>query len=123
MPSVAVPASSNAVATATSAGIVTITNAVNVFAGAWGWLYKTDGSASKRVKILSTSVSGGTTTCKVRVFPDGADEYGFGQAVTVGGNAPNYDVSDVSAFNTGSRFDTSPQQVPIDPSYVTRTFA
>ena len=116
MPSVAIPPSSNTVATATAAGIVTITNAVNVFPGAWGWITKTDGSAQKRVKVLSVSVSGTTSTLKCQVYPDNADSYGFGQA----GFSPQYTESDLSAFNTGSALMLEAGTVPIDPAFSIR---
>ena len=116
MPSISIPAVTVAVATATSAGVVTVTadNGALLFPGAWGWIYKTDGSASTKIKLLA--ISADNVTLKVRTFPNNADEYANGQQ-----GGPHYTTTDLSAYNTGSALSFNIQSVPVDPNYVRRS--
>jgi hypothetical protein len=102
MPNISAPETSVAVTGASATGTITVANAT-LFKDAKCWLFKTDGSASARVKIVSLI---STTGCKAVRFPNDDD-----------GQFPGYGYSDLSAFNTGSAISMDRQVVPVDPAF------
>jgi type IV secretory pathway TrbF-like protein len=116
MPSISIQAGTAAVTSASALGVVTVstTDIVNIYPGAWAWLYKTNGSNQVRVKIISI-ISAAAGTFQVRVFNNQADEYGNGQQA-----GAFYTFKDVSTFATASAISWNTQSVPVDPAFSKR---
>jgi hypothetical protein len=117
MPSIAVPAVSLAVSAATSAGVVTVASTTDLYPGTNAWLGLSNGNSAIRVRILKII---NATTFLVRRWPTKpADEFRVAHDQENYG-APNYGVSDVSAYNGSSRISVERQTAPVDPAFSKR---
>lgn len=92
-----------AVTAATAKGVITVGSgkAVPIYPGTLAWVYKSDGSAQARVKIIE--VSGDTVT--VRRFKNDDENA-----------VPQYGRSDMSGFATGAFISLDAQLAPANPA-------
>ncbi len=123
MPSIVCPAVSLAITAATNKGLVSVSSTTDIYPGATAQMGLTNGTASILVKVLKVISS---TQILVRRWPTKKaqntgttawdkvdhDQQDFG--------APNYGVSDVSAYNANARISIARQAVPVDPAHSKR---
>jgi hypothetical protein len=119
MPSIAVHQEKQAVSAATAAGLLTVTSTTNLYPGANAWLATDNGSSKSRVLILRITSA---TQLVVRVWPTRKSMESTEPDHTLENyGAPNYGVSDVSAYNGSSHITMEAQSVPVDPAFSKRS--
>lgn len=103
---IAVHENTQTISAATALGVLTVGSTAGLYPGAKAWVFKTDGSAQTRVKILDILSA---TTLQVRGYKNN-DE-----------NAPpSYGLTDMTAYAAGSAICMEAQTAPVDPAFVKR---
>lgn len=103
---IAVHENTQAISAATALGVLTVTSTADLYPGTNAWVYKTDGSAQQRVKILFIISA---TTLQVRGYKNNDEN-----------SPPSYGLSDMTAFTAGSAISMETQTAPVDPAFAKR---
>lgn len=106
MSNIAVHENTQAISAATALGVLTVGSTAGLFSGTKAWVYKTDGSAQSRVKILDIISA---TTLQVR-----------GYKLNNENAPPDYGLTDMSGFAAGSAITMETQTAPVDLSFAKR---